>query len=446
MLAADLQNGATGPEEEEEEIQSSNIAAFRSAEKVYRLNWQRVTRDGHGSSHDGTTASRCRVRDKRCVWVTTAPDLSHVLDLAGGTALPSTAAAVRIPCPQNLIDSGLVSAECVVHELLGHPGAFHLAGALSERQQLHWARTCLEEAIEPPATTNHTCHGSRLTRLWHAAMNNCEMDSTSGDWMPRRRIDGCDAGPLHGCDAPVAVESSPLCATSLFRQLRWAALGTPYDWTARSYAAPAAVTCVDGHARRDVRPVPPAFCAFADAISTALCGQSLRGDVALVNLYGTGSTLSGHVDDAEAGGEETAPVVALSLGCPAILLLQNTQRGDHPAAMRKEETSPVPAVTPLLLRSGDVLLLSGQARRARHGVPRVFTPGDAARSPLSAQTAATEALLDARQRQLAHLQSHLECGAECTAGADDVCVSAWLQHHRLNISIRDLEPSARVLA
>ena len=42
-------------------------------------------------------------------------------------------------------------------------------------------------------------------------------------------------------------------------------------------------------------------------------------DVALVNYYHEGDTLGGHRDDVEQ--DQTAPIVAISLGCDAIFLL-----------------------------------------------------------------------------------------------------------------------------
>jgi alkylated DNA repair protein alkB family protein 1 len=67
--------------------------------------------------------------------------------------------------------------------------------------------------------------------------------------------------------------------------------------------------------------------------------------------------LNGHVDDAERSLAQ--PLVSLSLGCDAIFLLGGTTKEVAPTA--------------LLLRSGDAVVLSGEARRCYHGVPRVLT-------------------------------------------------------------------------
>jgi alkylated DNA repair protein alkB family protein 1 len=79
-------------------------------------------------------------------------------------------------------------------------------------------------------------------------------------------------------------------------------------------------------------------------------------DAALVNYYRSGDTLGGHKDDVER--DMSQPIVSISLGCPAVFLMGGESRDVDP--------------TPLLLRSGDVLVLGGPARRCFHGVPRVL--------------------------------------------------------------------------
>lgn len=64
-----------------------------------------------------------------------------------------------------------------------------------------------------------------------------------------------------------------------------------------------------------------------------------------------------HQDDAER--DLTQPLVALSLGCDAVFVLGGSSRDDPAVALR--------------LRSGDVVVMSGPARMAFHGVPRVMT-------------------------------------------------------------------------
>ena len=193
-----------------------------------------------------------------------------------------------------------------------------------------------------------------------------------------------------------ACDGQPTPAAALLRRLRWASLGVPYDWTARAYPQHAAA-----------RPVPRCVAARAAELAAALGPASappLRGDAALLNYYATGDALGGHVDDAEASA---SPLVAFSLGCPAVFLLGGDDVHAPPL--------------PLLLRGGDALVLSGAARRATHGLPRVLTPSDAA-PPERASTAARDALAAVR-----------------AVGGDEAhAVAAWMQHTRINISVRDI--------
>ncbi len=207
--------------------------------------------------------------------------------------------------------------------------------------------------------------------------------------------DGADTSRWVAPDSlPAPQRAGAPSAATLLRRLRWAALGVPYRWTARSYdtAAPPG------------RPLPPPLAARASSLAAALTGCAcLRADVALVNYYGPGDTLGGHVDDAEAALDK--PIVSFSLGVPAVFLLGHVTRDAAP--------------TPLLLRGGDALLLSGAARRAVHGLPRVLTPADEW-PPAEAAAAAVAAL------------------AAAPPGDEAAAVAAWMAHTRINVSVRDI--------
>jgi alkylated DNA repair protein alkB family protein 1 len=62
--------------------------------------------------------------------------------------------------------------------------------------------------------------------------------------------------------------------------------------------------------------------------------------------------LGGHVDDMEA--DWSKPIVSISLGCKAVFLLGGASREESPTAM--------------FVRSGDVVLMAGPARRCFHGI------------------------------------------------------------------------------
>jgi alkylated DNA repair protein (DNA oxidative demethylase) len=76
----------------------------------------------------------------------------------------------------------------------------------------------------------------------------------------------------------------------------------------------------------------------------------------LVNWYEAGSRLGLHIDADETARD--APVVSVSLGSRALFRLGGLERTSPTSSMR--------------LASGDVVILGGQARRAYHGVDRIY--------------------------------------------------------------------------
>jgi DNA oxidative demethylase len=76
----------------------------------------------------------------------------------------------------------------------------------------------------------------------------------------------------------------------------------------------------------------------------------------LVNWYEADSRLGLHIDADETAKD--APVVSVSLGSRALFRLGGLERSDPTSSMR--------------LASGDVVVLGGRARRAYHGVDRIY--------------------------------------------------------------------------
>lgn len=82
-----------------------------------------------------------------------------------------------------------------------------------------------------------------------------------------------------------------------------------------------------------------------------------RPQACLINFYSPQSKLGSHIDADE---EDTqAPVVSVSLGDDAIFHIGGHRRSDPK--------------TRLTLKSGDVVVLGGAARRAYHGVDRILS-------------------------------------------------------------------------
>lgn len=102
----------------------------------------------------------------------------------------------------------------------------------------------------------------------------------------------------------------------------------------------------------------PAIPASVLAVWRALVDGDRDPDCCLVNFYGEGARMGLHQDRDEK--DFSWPVLSISLGDDARFRIGGTQRGGKTQSV--------------WLRSGDVLVLDGEARLAYHGVDRI-APG-----------------------------------------------------------------------
>ncbi|MCC7479633.1 DNA oxidative demethylase AlkB [bacterium] len=102
-------------------------------------------------------------------------------------------------------------------------------------------------------------------------------------------------------------------------------------------------------------PMPAAFLALAQAAAAEAGFPAFTPDVALVNRYAPGASLSSHRDGDERNHEH--PIVSVSLGLPASFFFGGLERSDP--------------VTSYRLDSGDVVVWGGPARLAYHGVRKL---------------------------------------------------------------------------
>ena len=110
-------------------------------------------------------------------------------------------------------------------------------------------------------------------------------------------------------------------------------------------------------------PIPPAFLRLAVS-AAAKAGFTVEPDICIVNYYDVDARLGVHQDKDESPASLAAgiPIVSISLGDAARFVIGGLTR--------REPTSPV------MLRSGDVLVMGGPSRLRFHGVTRVL-PGTA---------------------------------------------------------------------
>ena len=275
-----------------------------------------------------------------------------------------------------------------VYEIEHRPGSFLLPRALSASAQAALVRASLRAYVEPPQlrnVDNAGAPGAGPTLLWDMFR---AQRATSGSSVPRCTLDA----------------------------VSWATIGEHYNWTRRTYHLKS-----DGDAPPDwpsAAPFPPPLSALAvrvvreiNAVTRAEPQLHLRPEAGIVNLYRGAAKLKqpmgGHVDD----GERTldAPVVSISVGCACVFLLGGRDANDEPI--------------PLLLHSGDILVLSGPSRTAFHGVARVFD-GEGAPPLFSAAEP---------------LPATFAGGAyDPGCDAEEGDFAAWLATARININVRQV--------
>jgi DNA alkylation damage repair protein AlkB len=110
-------------------------------------------------------------------------------------------------------------------------------------------------------------------------------------------------------------------------------------------------------------PIPPAFAALATSAAER-AGFAFQPDICIMNFYELESRLGVHQDKDERPGTLAAgiPIVSVSLGETARFVIGGLSRKEP--------------VRPVLLRSGDVLVMGGPSRLRYHGVTKIL-PGTA---------------------------------------------------------------------
>jgi alkylated DNA repair protein alkB family protein 1 len=133
-------------------------------------------------------------------------------------------------------------------------------------------------------------------------------------------------------------------------RLRWCTLGYQYNWSKKEY-------------HFDRNPEFPEYLKkiseeIVDSIShlTKYSVEKWKPEAGILNFYQPGDSLTAHQDKSEVN--TVAPLLSLSFGLDCIFLFGTENRAEEPLAIK--------------LSSGDLVILSGPARRAYHGVPRVI--------------------------------------------------------------------------
>lgn len=311
-----------------------------------------------------------------------------------------------------------------IYALRNRPGFYYVHGALDWRKQVYWARCCLRELSRSPftnITNNHAeinnalGHDKEISSggsLWQQAVLRVEKDEGGGDgellqavqdlhalrwanvglnylWTTRQYAasavkdeikdedkehnkdkegpsmedegqedqDGRKEGKgVQVRDTRKDKDSLPFASTSHYQ--RQDSFPIPPALTELARDILTLVARADSHhleekeetrfgAAAPASPLPPPQAAQAEAF---------QAEAGIVNYYPPESSMGGHVDDAE--GALEVPLVSFSLGLGGVFLMGG----------RSKEVEPVPIV----FRSGDCMVMGGEARLCFHGVPCVL--------------------------------------------------------------------------
>ncbi|KAI5834113.1 hypothetical protein K523DRAFT_263862 [Schizophyllum commune Tattone D] len=350
--------------------------------------------------HDDPAWTPFRAAEKHYKARFPPPDLSNVLDLA-----------LLDPAREEEILAGgwrgNISIEGLEYEqlerassrafVLPHiPGLILLPSYVCHEKQKELIRWAIAEHAKPPTETNLDIHYVIPKEgVWKASRNAKEDPAKDSIAVPkatlpdasqatipqpppgpRQLINNEPASPANFASIAHAEKTpqspsptvKPIPTSCLLRKLRWANLGWFYHWGTKQYDFAKGPDAIDERVR--------ALC--KEAVHSVDWSEVFDGregdwgeekdewktwretyepDAGIVNFYQTKDTLMGHVDRSEVCA--TSPLVSISLGNAAVFLIGGTTRDSAP--------------TPILLRSGDVVIMSGPAcRRAYHGVPRIL--------------------------------------------------------------------------
>lgn len=147
----------------------------------------------------------------------------------------------------------------------------------------------------------------------------------------------------------------------LDKRLHWVTLGGQYDWTNRVYPGK------EGEDNEEEEEKVPSFPPDLIQLLAGLFPET-DAQAAIVNFYTPGDTMMIHRDVSE---EVDKGLISLSIGCDALFMAAPTAEFEQEPRPERPPTDKEPYVL-IRLRSGDAMYMSGHARFAWHGVPKVL--------------------------------------------------------------------------
>ncbi|TIB37153.1 hypothetical protein E3P86_02288 [Wallemia ichthyophaga] len=287
-------------------------------------------------------------------------------------------------------DSSAVKIGDKCYTFENHPGLVYLPNYLNEHDQKRMIKLSLRDIPAPPNRNSLDAHYKiPIEGLWHhyAASTKTDVAVPRAATEPPREMPSYYAPsgerPLinnqpstfealkqiareHNPEIPPSPTVKPLNGERAMYKLRWTNIGHYYHWGLKQYdfsvrdpqtAGPIAIPQpVAQVCKGAVEAIPWQRTCVAEAAEEWKKGY--KPDAGIINYYNLNDTLMAHVDRSEV--TSSLPLVSISLGHSAVFLIGDDER---------ESKSPP---TPIVLRSGDVVVMSGPTRRSYHGVPRIL--------------------------------------------------------------------------
>ncbi|KAF9500926.1 hypothetical protein BDN71DRAFT_1439823, partial [Pleurotus eryngii] len=375
------------------ELHNPSTKAYKKAKRQY----QKATKNRASDIEADWTPFRAA--EKRYKARFPPPNIEDVLDIA--TLDPARADEVKQggwtgsvhTVEYRSVPSSATSKACAIPQV---PGLVIIPGFLSHEEQRDLIRWSLIDHAKHPNDTNLDTHYLLPRRgLWNTYIESLKDPEHDEAIQPRAMVSADDTSPTQQeptgprqliNNTPAAPETFttisltpkpppppsqnalPSKASDLLPRLRWANIGWFYHWGVKQYDFSKGKVEVDGKLRDicksaiesvdwDVLYKGTEDSWGEDGLAWKNWNDTYEPDAGIVNFYQTKDTLMAHVDRSEVCA--TSPLVSISLGNAAVFLIGGLTRDTEP--------------TPILLRSGDVVIMSGPAcRRAYHGVPRIL--------------------------------------------------------------------------
>ena len=204
-------------------------------------------------------------------------------------------------------------------------------------------------------------------------------------------------------------------------KLSWATLGYHYNWSDRSYS-PEDVSKMPMELQVIAQHFAVAAMQHSNTTTSTTVLPSYQATACIVNYYTTKSVMGGHRDDVEEAVDK--PVVSISLGQrPAVFIVGGSTLDATP-------------VIPMVVRPGDVVVLSGKSRLSYHSMARLLP-----RELPVVATPPSEEDLCPEQQSTGGLCLSDVMDEEPVVDEDIQCsVLEFLKDRRININLRQVYP------